>query len=164
MLDCYRSGEPVQVDDLASTEGRWPGLVPLATGVGFAQLRRCRCDSAARCSGGLEPVSFHPGRLEPGEVAAAQALADVATIAILQHRAAVGAQALSDQLHLALNSRIAIEQAKGVIAERLGVDMEEAFTLLRGHARSHGRQLSEVAEGVADGRISVGELVAGYSA
>jgi GAF domain-containing protein len=158
-FDCYRSGEAVQVDDLSSVEDRWPGLVPLALDAGFRSAHALPLRLRGQVLGALNLFRVTSGRLEPAEVAAAQALADVATIAILQHRAVVDAQALSDHLHFALNSRIAIEQAKGVIAQSLGVDMEEAFTRLRGYARSHRRLLSEVAEDVADGRIAIGETV-----
>ncbi len=95
-----------------------------------------------------------PGDLREADVEAAQALADVATIAILQHRAALEAQVINDQLNHALNSRIVIEQAKGMVAERLGVNMEQAFTRLRGHARNHNLRLVDVAQGVIDGTLA----------
>ena len=79
-------------------------------------------------------LNVDPG-VSSGDLAAAQALADIATIAILQHRAASEARVLNEQLSEALNTRIVIEQAKGMVAERTGLDMEEAFVLLRGHAR-----------------------------
>ena len=74
--------------------------------------------------------------MEDGDLLVAQALADVATIGILQHRAASEAYRLNEQLHHALNSRVVIEQAKGMLAERSGLDMEDAFSWLRNHARS----------------------------
>jgi AmiR/NasT family two-component response regulator len=92
------------------------------------------------------------------DVDAAQALADVATIAILQHRAALEAQLLNEQLQYALNSRIAIEQAKGMIAERYGANMEQAFRMLRNHARNHNLQLAGVAQSLIDGALSVSVL------
>ena len=92
-------------------------------------------------------------------MAAAQALADVATIAIVQHRAADDAQALAEQLQLALDSRIVIEQAKGVIAEQAGLGMDEAFACLRGYARRRGRLLAEVAHDVVERRIRAAELL-----
>ena len=83
----------------------------------------------------------------------------MATIAILQHQAARQAQELTEQLRAALDSRIAIEQAKGVIAERSGVDMAEAFARLRAYARSHQRLLAEVAQEVVDGSLPSEALV-----
>ena len=80
--------------------------------------------------------------------------ADVATIAILQHRAAIEAQIVNQQLQHALDSRIAIEQAKGMIAERTGLDMEHAFSLLRNHARNHNALLADVANALIHGALS----------
>ena len=147
------------MDELASAADRWPRLVPLATGAGFRSAHAFPLRLRGRILGALNLFRLTPGRLEPSEVVAAQALTDVATIAILQHRAAIDAQALSEQLHLALNSRIAIEQAKGVVAQTAGVEMDEAFTRLRAYARSRRRQISEVAQDVIDGRIDVVNLV-----
>jgi AmiR/NasT family two-component response regulator len=92
------------------------------------------------------------------DVQVAQAFADVATIAILQHRAATHAQVVNDQLNHALSSRIVIEQAKGVVGERLGVDMEHAFMTLRGHARSHNLRLVDLANDVITGAFPASQL------
>ncbi len=94
------------------------------------------------------------GSLTDDDLAVAQALADVATIAVLQHRAATEAQILNDQLNQALSSRIVIEQAKGMIAEREGLDMPTAFARLRRHARNHNLRLAAVAASITDGTIS----------
>jgi len=88
------------------------------------------------------------------DVEAAQALADVATIAILQHRASLEAQVLNQQLQHALNSRIVIEQAKGMVAQREGLNMEQAFSALRVHARNHNLRLVAVAEAVISGALA----------
>ena len=92
------------------------------------------------------------------DVDAAQALADVATIAILQHRAAREAQVVNEQLNVALNSRILIEQAKGMVAERQALDMEQAFSALRIHARNHNLRLADVARDVIEGRLAASVL------
>ena len=83
----------------------------------------------------------------------AQAFADVATIAILQHRVGRRGQSVNEQLHHALNTRIIIEQAKGVVAERAGLDMEQSFSRLRNHARNHNLRLADVAQRVIDGTL-----------
>jgi AmiR/NasT family two-component response regulator len=103
---------------------------------------------------------FHieAGSMRQTDVEAAQALADVATIAILQHRAAFEAQVLNEQLHRALNTRIVIEQAKGMVAEREGLDMEHAFTLLRNHARNHNLRLTDVSHDVIAGTLPAAAL------
>jgi AmiR/NasT family two-component response regulator len=97
--------------------------------------------------------------MEELDLVAAQALADVATIGILHHRAASEAQLVNEQLTHALNSRIVIEQAKGVLAERSGLDMEHAFAQLRKHARDHNLRLADVARGVVDGSVKAESLV-----
>jgi AmiR/NasT family two-component response regulator len=104
--------------------------------------------------GALNLFHIDPGMMRPADIAAAQAMADVATIAVLQHRASVEAQIINEQLSHALNSRIIIEQAKGMLSERAGIDVDEAFGHLRSHARNHNRQLVDVAQDVLDGRLS----------
>ena len=94
-----------------------------------------------------------PG-LPPADLELGQALSDVATIALISHRAMRANEQLAEQLQLALSSRVAIEQAKGVLAERAQVDMQAAFELLRSYARRNRRQLSEVAAAVAAGELS----------
>ena len=103
---------------------------------------------------------FHTDQaaLTQGDVEIAQAFADVATIAILQHRAGLEGQVLNEQLQQALNSRVVIEQAKGVTAERAGLSMDEAFRALRTHARNHNLGLVDVARGVIDGTVRAAEL------
>ena len=158
-LECCRSGEPVLVADLGAEAARWPLFVPVATGVGFAAAHALPLRLRGRVLGALNLFRARPGRLARADVTTAQALADVATIAILQHQAARQAQELTEQLRAALDSRIAIEQAKGVIAERAGVDMAEAFARLRAYARSNRRLLAEVAQEVVDGRLPSEALV-----
>jgi AmiR/NasT family two-component response regulator len=96
--------------------------------------------------------------MQPADVDATQALADVATIAILQHRATLEAQLVNQQLQHALNSRIVIEQAKGMIAERESLNMEQAFYALRNHARNHNLRLVDVAEAVIGGSLAASAL------
>jgi len=96
--------------------------------------------------------------LRQADIDAAQAMADVATIAVLQHRAAHEAQLLNEQLSHALNSRIVIEQAKGMLAERLDVDLQRAFATLRHHARSHNLRLVDVAHDIIDGTLATSSL------
>jgi AmiR/NasT family two-component response regulator len=104
--------------------------------------------------GALNLFHADEGELDEADVIAGRALADIATIAILQHRAASEAHLVIDQLNHALQSRIAIEQAKGVLAERSHLDMDEAFAWMRHHARSQNRLLVDVAQGVIDGTVT----------
>ena len=104
--------------------------------------------------GALNLFRTETGSLDEADMITAQAFADVATIAILQHRAVAEVQAVNDQLNHALNSRVVIEQAKGMVAERDGLDMEHSFRRLRAYARSHNLRLVDVAQSVIDGTIT----------
>ena len=96
--------------------------------------------------------------LDEADIVAGQALADAATIAVLSHQAVLETQLVNARLSHALNSRIVIEQAKGVLAERTGLSMEEAFARMRAHARNSNLKLVDVAEGVVDGTTSANDL------
>ena len=98
---------------------------------------------------------FHVGQapMDERDVVVAQAFADLATISLLQHRAATEAQRLNEQLSAALTSRVVIEQAKGVISERAGVDLAEAFSRLRAYARNHNLLLTDVAQAAVAGTL-----------
>lgn len=157
-LDCYRTGKPVVNQDLAVTNGRWPRFSSEALAAGFRSVHALPMRLRGTVIGALNLFHVEPGEMRQADIDSAQALADVATIAILQHRAALEAQILNEQLHHALNSRIVIEQAKGIIAERQHLNMEAAFSMLRRHARNHNRPLVEVAEAVIDGSLSASSL------
>ena len=159
-LACFTAGEPVLVPDLAAEADRWPRFVPVATGAGFRAAHALPLRLRSTTLGALNLFRGEPGRLTRADVTTAQALADVATIAILQHRAASEARALTEQLRAALDSRVAIEQAKGVIAERAGVDMAEAFARMRRYARGNRRLLSDVAQEVVDGTLPLVAIMA----
>lgn len=152
-LDCYRTGLPVAKSDLSSPDGRWPRFVTEARGAGFESVHALPMRLRGAIVGALNLFYVEAGEMREADIVAARALADIATIAILQHRAALEAQVLNDQLNHALNSRIVIEQAKGIVAERQGLNMEQAFAALRGHARGHNQRLAEVAQQVIDGTL-----------
>ena len=157
-LDCYRTGGPVVNQDLATANGRWPRFGPEALAAGFRSVHALPMRLRGTVIGALNLFHVEPGEMRRADLDAAQALADVATIAILQHRAALEAQVVVEQLNAALNSRILIEQAKGVLAERTGLNMEQSFSLLRNHARNHSQRLVDVASGVIDGTLPSGSL------
>ena len=157
-LDCYRTGKPVANADLTDGTGRWPKFAAEALAAGFHSVHALPMRLRGTVIGALNLFSVEPGEMPQTDIDSAQALADVATIAILQHRATLEAQVLNEQLHTALNSRIVIEQAKGMVAERKQLNMEQAFAALRQFARSHNRRLSEVAAAVIDGSLSVSAL------
>ena len=110
--------------------------------------------------GALNLFQTEPGEMLEADVVSAQALADIATIAVIQQSAALEAQRINEQLNHALNSRVVIEQAKGVVAERQQLDMDQAFRRLRTHARNHNVRLADVAIAVIDGTIPASDLTA----
>jgi GAF domain-containing protein len=157
-LDCYTTGEPVLNVDLAGDDPRWPLFAERAMAAGFRSVHALPMRLRGAVLGALNLFNFDAGKIRPADVAAAQALADVATIAILQHRATSEAKLLNEQLSEALNTRIVIEQAKGMIAQQRGIDMEAAFTTLRDHARTHNLRLADLARDVVDGHQDLGTL------
>jgi GAF domain-containing protein len=156
--DCYLSGKPVINQDLAMATGRWPRFAPQALAAGFHSVHALPMRLRGTVIGALNLFHLEPGEMGGADVEAAQALADVATIAILQHRAALEAQVVNQQRQHALNSRIIIQQAKGMVAERQGLNMEQAFTALRNHARNHNLRLVVLAEAVIGGSLAASAL------
>lgn len=146
-LDCYRSGQLVSAEDLAS-ESRWPRFVARALEGGFAAVYALPMRLRDEVVGGMNLFTGTHGGLDPGLLAIAQALTDVAAIGLLLQRAVHRRDLVTQQLQTALNGRLAVEQAKGVLAERGGVGVGEALELLRAYAGESGRGLTEVAEAV----------------
>ena len=158
-LDAYRTGSAIVNQNLTKVQDRWPNFTPVALEAGFKSVHALPMRLRGVIIGALNLFRAEEGDMEELDVVAAQALADVATIAILHHRAASEAQIVNEQLTLALNSRIVIEQAKGVLAERVGLDMDHAFARLRKHARDHNLRLVDVAHGVVNGTLKVESVV-----
>jgi GAF domain-containing protein len=158
-VDCFRTGRPVSVPDLPAA-GRWPQFTAAAAEVGFAAVHALPMRLRTEVIGALNLFDVNPGPLDDRKRRIGQALADVATIGLLQQRAIHRRDVLTEQLQTALNSRILIEQAKGVLAERLRLDVADAFTLLRNGARSRNRRLSDLAQAIVDGseQISPGVI------
>jgi len=157
-LDCFRTGRPVVNRDLTGVDPRWPRFAAVAVGEGFRAADAIPMRLRTTIIGALNLFRSTTGSLNEDDVVAAQALADIATIAIVQHRTAVDAQVLNDQLSGALTSRIVIEQAKGMIGERRHLAMDEAFALLRHHARRNNLRLADVAGSIVDGTVDPGSL------
>jgi GAF domain-containing protein len=157
-LDCHRTGQPVLNQHLATANNRWPRFAPEALTAGFHTVHALPMRLRGTIIGALNLFHTHPGDMRQEDIAAAQAMADVATIAILQHRATHEAQVLNEQLNHALNSRIVIEQAKGMLAERLDIDLEAAFTRLRNHARNHNLRLVDLAHNITNGTLDASTL------
>jgi GAF domain-containing protein len=157
-LDCYRTGQPVLNQHLAVADDRWPRFAPEAHAAGFHTVHALPMRLRGTVIGALNLFNNYLGDMRQADIDAAQAMADVATIAILQHRATHEAQVLNEQLNHALNSRIVIEQAKGMLAERLDIDLEQAFTRLRNHARNHNLRLADLAHNITNGSIAATTL------
>jgi GAF domain-containing protein len=157
-LDCYRTGEPVINQDLAGTQTRWPTFTNEALEAGFKSVHALPMRLRGTIIGALNLFNNSPGKMAEDDMVAAQAFADVATIAVLQHRAAIEARVIKDQLNFALNSRIIIEQAKGVIAERENLDMNASFSRLRTYARENNLRLIDVAQEIIEGKTLVGRV------
>ncbi|MFG1848280.1 GAF and ANTAR domain-containing protein [Micromonospora carbonacea] len=150
-LDCFHTGQPVSVADLTQTTARWPRFTAAAAEVGFAAVHALPMRLRSEVIGALNLFDVRPGALDEDKLRIGQALAGVATIGLLQHRAIHRRDMLTEQLQTALNSRVLIEQAKGILAERLQVDVGQAFALLRDGARSRNRRLSELSQAIVDG-------------
>ena len=159
-LDCFRAGHPVAAADLAAAGHRWPRFAPAARQAGFAAVQALPMRLRDQVIGALNLFRAGPGPFDPADVRVGQALADVATISLLHERGMRRSDALNEQLQTALNSRVIIEQAKGKLAERLNLDMDQAFALLRDYARSRNRRLSELAEAFVDGSGTLTALTA----
>ena len=154
-VDCVRGGTPVSCADLEVDAQRWPRFAAAAHECGFRAVHALPMRLREQIIGALTLLGTEPGALDDDRVRLAQALADVATIAILQHRAIEQAQRVTGQLQIALNTRVAIEQAKGVLAERGGVSVDEAFIRLRDFARAHNQRLTELAQAVTAGTVDL---------
>lgn len=148
-LECYRTAAPVSVPDLADAAARWPAFSAAVEQIGaFRSVHALPLRLRGEAIGALNLFRGVPGSLPDADLALGQALADVATIGILQERAIRRGEVLTEQLQVALRSRVVIEQAKGVIAQLFEVGMDEAFGVLRDHARRGNLLLADVARGV----------------
>lgn len=158
-LDCHRTGEPVIVPDLAEEKERWPQFCAAAQSAGFASVHAIPMRLRDAVLGTLGLFGDNPGRLNDDDLALAQALVHVASVAIVNEKSAADRDTVNSQLQQALTSRIVLEQAKGVIAYVGALDMEEAFSVLSRYARDHGEKLSEVATRVVNRELRGEELI-----
>jgi len=150
-LDCFRTGQPVTAADLAALGQRWPRFAAAATQAGFGTVHALPMRLRDQVIGALNLFGTGMALLGPEDLRIGQALADVATIGLLQERNVRRSETLAEQLQAALNSRVIIEQAKGKLAERLTVDMDQAFAMLRAYARNSNQRLTDVARHFVEG-------------
>lgn len=158
-LDCVRTGEAVANVSLAESQQRWPKLAPAALESGFGTSHALPMRLRGQVIGALNLFSRDERRLSVADLAMGQALADMATIGLLHQRNAHDQTALTERLELALNSRVLVEQAKGVLAARADISLNEAFDRIRHHARRNHLTLASVAAEVVEGGPVQDELV-----
>lgn len=159
-VECYRSGRARTHIDLTDPEVtvNWPHFTGAAREAGFVGAHALPLRLRGRVVGALGLFQTDPEPLTPADLTLAQALADVATIAILQQRTRAHTEAERDQLQYALNSRVVIEQAKGILAERWQLPVDEALSVLRTYARAHHRKLSELAREITEGAFDTDRI------
>jgi GAF domain-containing protein len=156
-LDAFSSGRAVQAS-AADSRVRWPVFAPRACGAGFQLMCAVPLRVRTHVIGALNLFRGSDEPFTGTEMEIAQAMAEMAAIGLIQERALRERSLLTDQLQAALNSRVVIEQAKGMLAEYLAITVDDAFTLLRSYARDHNRKLSEVASDVVDRNITSAAL------
>lgn len=157
-VDSFTSGLAIVNRELVDPDPRWPRFSPLALSKGFRSVHCLPMRLRGRTIGALNFFRNEQGLLSDDDVIVAQGLADIATIAILQHQTSLNAKLLNDQLRHALNSRIVIEQAKGMISQATNCDMDVAFSRLRAHARNNNLRLTDVAVTVVAGTLTTDTL------
>lgn len=153
-LDCFHAGTPVNVADLTLEKSRWPQFASAATAAGFASVHAIPLRLPDVHLGTLGLFGTSVGTLNDDDLKLAQALAHVASVAIVANKTVADKQTVVEQLQTALNSRVVIEQAKGVLAQEGALEMDEAYATLRRYARDRGQRLTTVAHGVVCRDIS----------
>lgn len=154
-VDCFRTGAVVAIDDIASNGSKWPQFQSAALSQGFMSVHAVPMRLRGQTIGALNLFGQEVGPLSAEDAAIAQAFADVATISLLQERALRESTIVNDQLQRALNSRIVIEQAKGVIAHTANVTIDQAFALLRSYARANNQPLYETSKRVTERLVTI---------
>jgi len=155
-LDCFTTGEPVVNADLSHAGDRWPTFAPRAIQLGYQSVHAFPMRLREHIIGALNLFGSSDAVFDASDVRVVQALADVATIALMQERTIRRAEELTEQLQGALTSRVVIEQAKGAVAALDGITTDEAFEVLRSRARSSQTRLVDVARAVLDGQRGQG--------
>ncbi|MEU3642481.1 anti-sigma factor antagonist [Lentzea sp. NPDC034063] len=159
-IDCLRTGHPVAEHDLTTETSRWPRFAAAAQECGYRSVQALPLRLRDRTIGALCLLDTGTGPMNNGQVDLAQALADVATIGILQHRALEHHGQIAGQLQTALSSRVIVEQARGVLAQRGGLSMDDALVRLDGYARVRNRPLTSLAGAVVTGTVDLDAVLA----
>lgn len=157
--DCFESGKPVLVPRLEEASQCWPAFVPHARAAGFVSVHAVPMRMRDACLGALGLFGTTEGVLSDADLSLAQSLADVASIALVQQQASLDKDTVNQQLQTALSSRITVEQAKGVLSQRGGIGMAEAFGALRQYARDHNLKLADLAQQLIERRLDPQRLL-----
>jgi transcriptional regulator with GAF, ATPase, and Fis domain len=160
-LDCFRTGEQVVNQRLSDPAGRWPRFSAKAQAAGFVSAHALPLRVRGKVIGAINLFHAEDHRLDASDVLLGQAMADIATIGILQARTLSQATVVAEQLQEGLKARINLEQAKGRLAERAGINLDEAFSRLRGYSRRHNRGLTSVAAAFLSGDLTAEDLTPG---
>jgi len=160
-VECLGNGQAVGSTDLAADLVRWPKFAPAAHEAGFQAVRALPMRLRRQVIGVLTLLNDRTGEIDEQSRHVGQAMADIATIGILQQRAIDRSETVVEQLQTALTTRVVIEQAKGVLSAHSGhSDMEHVFTALRAYARSHNVRLTDLSRKVVDGTVDVDAILA----
>lgn len=151
--EAFQSGEQVVEEDIRGAEARWPRFTPQAMDRGYRSVHAFPLRVRDQTLGALNVFFDHSGPFTGANILALQALADIAAIGILQQRNVQESSDLAGHLQLALDSRVVIERAVGVLVERRGMGTQEAFESLRSHARNTNQRLRVVAQALVDGAV-----------
>ncbi|HUG07349.1 MAG TPA: GAF and ANTAR domain-containing protein [Acidimicrobiia bacterium] len=159
-MEAFRTGRPVRSGDLAGSKARhrWTEFGEAARGAGFRAVTAVPMRLRDQVLGALNLFSTEAVDLTDEDLTVAQAMADLATIAILQDRGTIDDRTLISQLRAALETRVVIEQAKGVVAHGAEVTMDEAFRRIRNHARSNNERLRDVTAAIVSGDLTLPHL------
>jgi len=157
-MDCFTSGEPVVNLGITQMTDRWPQFTAAAALAGYRSAHALPLRLRGQVIGAMNLFSADETPLTTDDVALGQGMADIATIGLLQQRRAREQDILTEQLQAALNTRVVIEQAKGILSERAGVDVGTAFSLMRARARSTQQPLTAIAYAIIAGSIRIGDV------
>ncbi|MFC3454543.1 ANTAR domain-containing protein [Amycolatopsis speibonae] len=158
-IDCHEHDEPIVNVLLDEAKARWNRLAPAALSLGYRSAHAFQFSRREKVLGDVTILTTETTPLPVADLRIAVAFADAATIGMLNHRAIAGLTKTSEQLQGALDSRVIIEQAKGLVSTRLGVDPAEAFLVLRHYARSHNRRIGELCEQLVSRRMTASDLL-----
>jgi hypothetical protein len=159
-LDCYHGGHSVSVPSLLADASRWPQFAEAATNAGFASVHALPMRLRDNVLGALGLFGTSIGALNDNDLLLGQAFADVASVAMVQSSAAIDEDALTQQLQGALESRVVLEQAKGILAERGSIELEEAFVRLQRYSRDHNYRMGGVAQALVSRQLPPEQLLA----